>query len=416
MVISLRFRVLTALEDIALAINNMTDMISGELNDIDLDIVIPSRILFPTRVYPIPENQLGVNAPIKLNVRVIQKTSNYLEINRFQPFIPELLTPDGQIIQGALVSEDVVINTQQNQLFRFHQRKEYKWWRIRPNVTTVFPLTAKLFWQNSSLKLKIPILPDDNQSSVSPNYFWYFDALEAKTYQLRFILNTNSETTLSSESDIRQQSTALHPPSEMLATPWLNFRLVQPLSTDSCAVEVDGVLFKIEMPESVLSIPLWWNIPFLGTRTKTDVKLGIRVTNNTSTALRFYQAGSIEVSLVSDDGIEINYFGELTRRGVGEGPSYYLVQPGENALINLDGMLFWHSGRLQLAIPNKSRNYFDGKGAFYYFLDLQPGISYQIQLRYRVSERAKSVEEQLLEKVWTGWIALPFIEFRLRNS
>uniref|UniRef100_A0A0C1N3T4 Uncharacterized protein n=5 Tax=Nostocales TaxID=1161 RepID=A0A0C1N3T4_9CYAN len=393
----------------------MTDMESSESNDIDLDIVIPSRILFPTMVYSIPQNQLEVNAPIKLNVRVVQKNSNSLTLNRFQPFIPELLTPDGQILPGDLIREEVVINDRQNRLFGFNQRKEFKWWRIRHNAATLFSLKAKLFWQNSSLKLKITTLPDDNQSSVSPKYFWYFDVLEAKTYQLRFILNIDGETTLSGESDIGQQSTAPHPPSEMLATPWLNLRLVQPLSTDNCAVEVDGVLFKIEMPESVLNIPpRWWNIPFLGTRNKTDVKLGIRITNNTSTALRFYQAGSIEVTLISDDGQEINSTSEPIRL-IHKKFNYYLLQPGENALINLDGMLFWDSGQLQLAIPNKSRNYFDGKGAFDYFLDLKPGKSYQIQLRYRVSERAKLVEEELLEKIWTGWIALPFIEFRLSN-
>lgn len=120
------------------AIHRMTDMESSESNDIDLDIVIPSRILFPTMVYSIPQNQLEVNAPIKLNVRVVQKNSNSLTLNRFQPFIPELLTPDGQILPGDLIREEVVINDRQNRLFGFNQRKEFKWWRIRHNAATLF--------------------------------------------------------------------------------------------------------------------------------------------------------------------------------------------------------------------------------------------------------------------------------------
>lgn len=70
------------------AIHRMTDMESSESNDIDLDIVIPSRILFPTMVYSIPQNQLEVNAPIKLNVRVVQKIQIPSLSTAFNPLFP----------------------------------------------------------------------------------------------------------------------------------------------------------------------------------------------------------------------------------------------------------------------------------------------------------------------------------------
>jgi hypothetical protein len=90
----------------------------------------------------------------------------------------------------------------------------------------------------------------------------------------------------------------------------------------------------------------------------------------------------------------------------GTGPKSYLVQPGQSALFVCDGTLDWLMNQLLLAIPNKS-------GGNCLFAGLKPG-TYQIQLIYHVSElMANYLNEQILEKVWTGWIAMPFLEFHL---
>jgi hypothetical protein len=292
------------------------------------------------------------------------------------------LTSDGQIIQGHLVANEVITNNLENN----HSTQSISC-KFIPNCRTTFTFTARLFWQDNSLHLKITTIPDYVLNFVNPYYFWQFDALEAETYQLRFILNTEVQIS-----------------SGILATPWVNLRLVQTLSSDSTAIEVDGVLFKIEMP-SVLVIP---SRLF---RTKTNVKLGIHVTNQTSISIKFNQSHSIHVTLINEDGKEINWLSDMIRPGLGKEPQYYLVQPEESAFFDLEGMLSWYWGQLELAVSNKARGLTDC--GFYYFPNLKRGV-YQMQVTYRRPvSRARRQEEQVLEKIWTGWVAMPFVEFRI---
>ncbi|BAZ16058.1 hypothetical protein NIES4071_79330 [Calothrix sp. NIES-4071] len=371
-------------------------MTFSQSNGIQIELVNPNTLLYPTRVYPIPKRKVGVNMPIKFHVSINHTNSNNFHLNSLQAFIPELLTLDGKIIQGRLGADKAITN---------NQSKQYNWWRIIPNCRTTFIVTARLFWQENSLQLKIPAVPDYVLGSVSPAYFWYFDALAAETYQLRFILNTDLDTQCISKPNISQEENAQKASSEILATPWVNLRLVQTLLFDSRAIEVDGVLFKIEMAKSLLTIP---SKLF---RTKTDVKLGIHVTNNTLNPLRFNQAHSIDVILISDDGKEINWLSDMVRPGLGKEPRYYLVQPGESAYFDSDAMLSWYCNKLELAVSNKARGL--TACGFYYFSNLKKG-GYKMQVIYRSCQsRAKHLEEQVLEKKWTGWVAMPFIEFYL---
>ncbi|BAZ50222.1 hypothetical protein NIES4103_28360 [Nostoc sp. NIES-4103] len=333
-------------------------------------------------------------------------SSDYFYLNYLQAFIPEILTSDGQIIQGHLVTDELVTNQQSKQPDS-SQGRQLDWWRIRPKYRTTFSVTAKLFWQDNLLKLKIPTIPDYLLDNFRSNSFWYFNALETKTYQLRFILNTDIRETYVSGYNINQEAIERQTSSDILATPWVNLRLVQPLSTDSSAIEVDNLKFKLEKPSSVL-----WTTPPMEIGAKTDVHLGIHVTNNTSTAFRFYQTGSFEIILIDNYGKNINFVSDIIRLQLSHNPKYYLVKPGEHTFFDLKGMVFWNDEQLQLAIPNKSCNYFTGKEAFYYFHNLKIGYSYHLQLIYHVSElRAKRLQENSIETVWNGWIAMPLVEF-----
>jgi hypothetical protein len=95
------------------------------------------------------------------------------------------------------------------------------------------------------------------------------------------------------------------------------------------------------------------------------VKLGIRATNNTSTAFRFQQLDSFDLTLIGNDGKEIKFSSDILRSWVGKGPNYYLAQPRDSALFVLDGTLSWHLNQLILAIPNQA-------GGFYYFMTSSP--------------------------------------------
>jgi hypothetical protein len=368
-------------------------------NSIEIKFAIFSQRLFPTRVYPIPVNKLDAYTPIKLGLNIEHNYLNDFNLNPLQPFIPELLTSDGQIIQGYLINDET---NEGNQKIQFN-------WRIRPKMSYSLFLSARLYWQNNSLKLKIPTIPHYYfSSSVNNSSFWCFDGLEVKNYKLRFLINTNIEINPWQNS------------SEILATPWLNLHLVQPLSNDSNAIEVDGVLFHMETPESI-----YWMTPpkpniikrIFSIVEQRYVNLGIRITNNTPNPLRFYQSGSIDVILRSEDGKEINRGGDPMRLGerARNLQSYYLVEPGKDAFINLQGIISWNKGHLQLAIPNKYCNYLTGKEAYYYFYGLKLGASYQLQVMYHIVEPQEEwyVKHAVSEKAWSGYINMPCVEFRL---
>lgn len=394
-----------------------TDSNSLEASGIQVEIVNPNQMLFPTRVYPIPKNQLGVTTNMEFTMRIINNTLNPFRLNPYQTFIPELLTADGQALQKLVAANELVNNTHTNENFlsqqdwladlnpniapiqQPHETKKFAQWEVKPELPTITSLTAKLSWHNNLLLLKIPTVP---RFLLNSDNIWCFNLIESGSYQLRFILNANHETTPIVESKSNEVKTAQQSGSEVVATPWVNLRLVQPIATDSSAIEIDGLQFKVEMPETVLTIPP--RLPGV----KTPVKLGIRVTNNTLTKLRFEQLDSLDLTLIGDDGKEIQFTSDLMRLWVGKGPDHYLAQPGDSAFFVLDGTLSWHFNQLQLAIPNKA-------GGLYYFRNLKPG-TYQLGLVYHVSElRATHLKEQVLEKIWAGWIAMPFVKFRLVN-
>ncbi len=112
-------------------------MTYSEANGTRIEIINPNIIFFPTIVYPIPKKQIGINIPIKFSVSINHTNSNYFSLNHLQAFIPELLTSNGQRIQGHLVTDDLVNNQQSKQLDS-SQGRQFDWWRIRPKCRTSF--------------------------------------------------------------------------------------------------------------------------------------------------------------------------------------------------------------------------------------------------------------------------------------
>ncbi|VXD22748.1 hypothetical protein PL8927_760058 [Planktothrix serta PCC 8927] len=376
-----------------------TNSNSVEANGISLEIVNPNSMLFSTRVYPLPKNELGATTNMEFTVRIINNTLNPIRLNPYQTFIPELLTADGQPLQKQIATVQPVSNTQTNEncssIQHPHETRKFTQWEVKPELPTTTSLTAKLSWHDNLLQLKIPTVP---HFLLNSNNIWCFNLIESASYQFRFILNTNHETTSIVESKRNEVKTAQPIGSEVVATPWINLRLVQPVATDSSAIEIDGLQFKVEMPETVLTIP-----PRLPSA-QTPVKLGIRVTNNTSAVLRFEQIGSLGFNLIDSDGKEIQFTEAQWRRWIDKGLEFYIVQPGESEILVLDATLSWHCSQLQLVIPNKA-------GGFYYFRGLKQG-RYQIQAIYHTSEhRANYLNEKGVENVWSGWIAMPFVKF-----
>lgn len=242
-----------------------------EANGIFIEVANPNPKVFPTRVFPIPKNLLGANTSIQVTLRIINNTSTSFRLNPSQTFIPEVWTSDNQTRQRLLEIDYLAASTHPNRPFdreatnglaglrpnlapaiEHNETRNFDGWEIKPELPKIFFITAQLYWGNNLLLLKLPTIPDNFPSSIDHNNCWYFEVIPEETYQLRFVLNTDRNTTPVSESDTKAARTAQETGSGLLASPFVNLRLVMPLSTDSSAIEVDGLQFKTEMPESVL--------------------------------------------------------------------------------------------------------------------------------------------------------------------
>lgn len=179
--------------------------------------------------------------------------------------------------------------------------------------------------------------------------------------------------------------------------------------SNSNAVEVDGVRFQTEI-QSVIPIPVWPG-------TKYPVKLGIRVTNNTSSHLYFSRLGSLNLlpTLIDSSGNQIDIDVDMWRARV-NGKPYYSVAPGANEFFDFESSLSrgffrppvaWSIFELQLKFYNEA-------GGYYYFRALKAG-NYQLQILYRGSEQLPELlpEEKATGRVWAGMITIPFVEFQL---
>lgn len=398
---------------------NLTSMELNDSNAVEADD-IRMEISELGLILPVPENRPGATATVLLSLCLTNNTSNPFCFNPDGTLIPELVALDGQAQQRQVATEQQEGEIQTNtssplglrvRLTRFisnlarqpkrSEMREMNYWLVEPRWFRNFFLTAKLSWKGNWLQLRVPTIPDDFQDLTSHKDFWFFDALQPQTYQLRFIYDSDRGTRPSSDPDTREVGNVQEMVSRQLATPFVSLRLVQPTEPDSSAIEVDGVRFKLEMPETLLTTKNLWP------GAKKIVKLGIRATNNRSTFLYFERLNSLYPTLIGPDGKVVEPYSDLMRLRVGKGPLYYSAKPGESALFVLDGTLSRKVFKLQLAIPNEA-------GGFWYFDNLKPG-AYQLRFIYLVEQSmlTPQPEEQTLTAVWTGQIALPFVEFHI---
>ncbi|MBW4677488.1 MAG: hypothetical protein KME52_26880 [Desmonostoc geniculatum HA4340-LM1] len=110
---------------------------ASKTDGIHIEIINPNTILFSTIGYPIPPKKIGINVPIKFSVSINHTSSNYFYLNNLQALTPELMTSNGQIIQGHLVTDTLVTNQQSKQPDS-RQSRQSNWWRIRPKCRTTF--------------------------------------------------------------------------------------------------------------------------------------------------------------------------------------------------------------------------------------------------------------------------------------
>ncbi|MEH2234671.1 hypothetical protein [Nostoc sp.] len=279
-------------------------------------------------VLPIPENNStsDSNTFVEFNVYLINNTPNPFRLNPNETLIPELLTSDGQALQGQIVPDEPVNTEQRNiparpefqlelnqllsNLFRwFFPRKtrEFDPRLIDSRQYGLATVTLRLFWQNNLLQLQVI-----NRSSFLQIFFslldksWIFNPLQIGAYQLRFIWGIPFRDSESGSDSQTTQGIS----TEQLATKILNLRLIEPVGANNSATEVDGIRFETLMPEQVLTLPEKKR------GVVTRVQLGICITNNTSSPVRLSFFATLIPQLVGGDGQVClrNYFRRGTKR------------------------------------------------------------------------------------------------------
>ncbi|MEK0195012.1 MAG: hypothetical protein EAZ78_21440 [Oscillatoriales cyanobacterium] len=361
---------------------------------------IQLKILEPQIVaLSIPENKPNATAPVKLNVGVTNNTQTSIPFRIYGALIPEIVGSDSQALhRKEPKNRQVGVG-------------EYDCVLVGVGEQIAISLDARLSWQNNLLQLVVPTSPDYWQVPINLDNSWSFDALGPGQYQVRFTYESPTGNILCLDPQTGQENRIEGIRTGQLATPFVNLRLIQPVGFNNNAVEVDGIRFETLMPERLLTV--------LNKRrnAESSVQIGIRITNNTLTPFHFSFYNTFIPDLAMPDGRVLR--GSYNRNLLIEPKEsdFLLVMPGKSVTFFPDITLSW-SKRDQFSLVVSS-----GNGGFCPFGSLKPGI-YQLRFRYqKLGDRmqkttlaGKSIENRLIEKVWSGRVDTPFVEFRLGQA
>jgi hypothetical protein len=347
-------------------------------------------------VVTIPENRLNDFSSVGILISVINSypTPVYLQ---FDTFIPELVGADGKTIQGEI---NAPVKAKRSACQLVYQGRN-----------GVLPTSHVLRWKDKTLQLEI----------FNEDFgLWSFNNLKPGTYQLRFSYSIRSGLVSCYELEQKKPTAVQIAGTDKGVTSFVPLRLVQPVSVDSKTVEVDGIRFEIVMPERVL------NIPASHPDFKTPVKLGIRITNNTSTPHRFSRFDTIFPRLLGPDGKALQLNGGRDGTIAPTELDCPLVMPQNSVTFFLDANLFWRSNELAFLDANlfwRSNKLAlggsDKFGGIWYFSPLKPGI-YHLGLSYAnggitqsiVCPQARGVRGRL-EDFWIGAVNTKFLELSI---
>jgi len=188
-------------------------------------------------------------------------------------------------------------------------------------------------------------------------------------------------------------------------------RSIEPF--DSNTVEVDGICFATFMPERVLKIPKQ-------NGDRIPLQLGINITNNTSIPRYFSFLFSFTPEIKTPDG-QIRGSDYSTDRLLKPLVSdFLLAKPSETVTFSLNAKLYW----TKLSIKDRCETlviFIPFRDGYFMFDFLKPGI---YQMRFTYEEYSSMVEDtyqrwiepSILQSLWIGKIATPFVEFRLVES
>ena len=346
----------------------------------------------------IPENKPGATAPLSFSVRFTNNTQAPVPFIHYGALIPEIFGPSGQALH------------RREPINRQVASGEYHGSLVGVGKQTDTYLEGRLSWQQNSLQLILhdPIydgIPIDLDKS------WSFDTVGAGEYQIRFTYETPSGTILYPDPVTfieTRQEIGIEVTGSQLATPLAKFRLLQPVGLNNSAVEVDGIRFETFIPEPLLTLPN------KNDSSSQSVRIGIRITNNTLTPFYFSFYNTFYPDLVMPDGeVKRGAYGNDWIRAPEEF-DFLLVTPGKSLTFFPGIRLLWtNHSQFSLGVSI-------GYGGYCAFEQLKPGI-YHFRFQYdntrdtipKKNLAGESIATRPIEKVWTGWVDTPFVEFHL---
>ena len=175
-------------------------------------------------------------------------------------------------------------------------------------------------------------------------------------------------------------------------------------SFDSNAVEVDGIRFETIVSEPILTIPA--NKP----DAYTPVQIGLRITNQTPTPIRFSRFGTIFPELLGVNGQPLQQHGGIAMALKSEDPACRVAKSGESVTFFHQGLLSWRNNKLLLGG-------YDSLGYGWYYSDLKPD-KYQFRIlyysqHYKTGGICGEGSETTILDVWAGQAITPLVELHL---
>ncbi len=182
-------------------------------------------------------------------------------------------------------------------------------------------------------------------------------------------------------------------------------------SSDSNALEVDGIIFETLVSQSILTVPE------RKCSAHTIVQLGIRISNNTQTPLcfAFYYSLFPELIALSGQIVERGFNSERLLKPIAS--DFLQAMPGKSVTFFRNAILHWTVNRknkrdqkLTLTIPIRD-------GDCLSFSKLIPG-KYQLRFKYtRLQKKdnyfSKYIDLNILSEVWEGEVMTPTVDIYL---
>jgi hypothetical protein len=198
-------------------------------------------------------------------------------------------------------------------------------------------------------------------------------------------------------------------------------KLTSKETTNSNAVEINGIRFELLIPKRV------WTIPAKNSQVENPVEIGIRIINKTQAPVRFTRIDplsviTLQIARTGTDGSLLNLTivarELLFNRSREERQSNYncqLVLPGESLTFFPEAKLFWEDEQLTLGEPDQ--------GGSRWYIRLPEVGTYKVGFRYNNPSPGvgvvgcfdpNAVSPTYLETgLWTGKVLTPFVEVQI---